>query len=177
MLDGLPRSVRFLAKDGDKPALLPGRLLARWIGGSEHVGSPGVAQIAAPGDFHLDDLQFERPVRIGQGILHRLANGALAGHHRRIRDHDVSVICVVGGNAARVLAAPVLDKGGNLAFAQSAGIRLAAIGCRRLRATGQSQQSQCAEYRRVTRSLPVSWTFHFELLASSDYTCRTTRTK
>ena len=34
----------------------------------------------------------------------------------------------MGGNAVRILATPVLDKSGILAFAQSIGIRLAAIG-------------------------------------------------
>jgi hypothetical protein len=73
-----------LRKNGDKAALLGCHLLARWIGGSEHIGSTGVAEIAAPGDFHLDRLQCERPVRIGHGILHPLANRFTGRIPRRV---------------------------------------------------------------------------------------------
>ena len=42
MLDGFPRSVRFLANDGDKASPLRDRLLARWIAGSEYIDSADV---------------------------------------------------------------------------------------------------------------------------------------
>jgi tRNA A22 N-methylase len=41
---------------------------------------------------------------VGHSWKTRSADGVLAGHHRRIRDHDVSVICGMGGNAVRILS-------------------------------------------------------------------------
>jgi hypothetical protein len=54
----------------------------------------------------------------------------------------VSVFEIVGGNAVRVLAAPVFGKSRNITFAQSLSIRLPSIGRWRLRATCQNQKSQ-----------------------------------
>jgi hypothetical protein len=80
-----------------------------------------------------------------ESVLRGIYDSSLR-HHRRIRDHDVSVFRKMGGHAVRIPATPVPDKSGNLAFAQSTGIRLAVIGCRRLRASGQNQKSQRTEY-------------------------------
>src|SRR3954468_20723083 len=52
LLDGLPRSVGLLAKDGNEVALLGCHPAAFRVGGGEHVGSAKVSEITALGDVH-----------------------------------------------------------------------------------------------------------------------------
>jgi hypothetical protein len=110
LLDSLPRSVRFLAKDGDKPALLRDRLLARWIGGSEHIGSPGVAEIAAPetstwtGCNASDQFGSARTSFIALPIA---SSPVIVGEFGTM---TFPSLCVVSGNAVRILATPVKNQ-------------------------------------------------------------------